>query len=512
MSFKILSAEQIREADQATLRDENIASLELMERASAAFVRAFVKIYDEKKPVYIFCGTGNNGGDGMAIARMLISQQYKVCTFVVGSLEKASADFLTNKEKLEKFQTTTAISDKSQMPEIPSQSVVIDALLGSGLSRPLTGLLAQVVEVINGSGAEVVSVDVPSGIYLDKPADPESTIVCANLVITFQVPKLAFMMPASGKHVGQWRMVNIGLSERYLQQVNTPYCFTHANTVAKIYRKRNKWSHKGDYGRILLVTGSKGKMGAGVLCASACMRSGAGLLTVYVPACGYTIMQLAVPEAMTLVDENENALSKAPDTDGFDVVGIGPGLGTSDYTADAFKKLLQAVKVPMVLDADALNLLAKQPDLLGLLPEKAILTPHPKEFERLAGKWQHDYERLEKQRQFSRDHGVVLVLKGPHTSISDPDGRVYFNSTGNPGMATGGTGDVLTGILAALLGQGYEPFKAAVMGVFLHGLSADLAAQELGETSVVASDLVNYLPKAFQKIHDPSFNISAQVF
>lgn len=512
MSVKILSAGQIREADQRTLEEEKIASYELMERAAAAFVRAFIKLYDEKKPVLVFCGTGNNGGDGMAIARMLLSQQYKVQAYITGPVEKGSADFLTNKEKLEKFQNPLLIEKEDQLPHIPEEAIVIDALFGSGLSRPITGLLAQVIQAINKSGAVVVSVDVPSGIYLDLPSEKDSAIVCADMVITFQVPKLTFMMPASGRHVRHWKMVNIGLSENYLQEVNSPYCFTNTKTIASIYRKRVKWSHKGDYGKILLVAGSKGKMGAGVLCARACMRSGAGLLTVHVPSSGYTILQVAIPEAMVLVDEHTDEFSTVPNVQSYNVVGVGPGLGTAEHTRRAFRKMLEEVQVPMVLDADALNLLAEYQELLELLPKQAILTPHPKEFERLVGPWQHDFERLEKQRDFSRQHGVVLVLKGPHTSISAPDGRVYFNSTGNPGLATGGAGDTLTGILAGMLGQGYDPFDAAVLGVFLHGLAADLAAKELGQEAIIASDLIDYLPKAYQKINDPSFNISAQVF
>ncbi|WP_224998133.1 NAD(P)H-hydrate dehydratase [Cesiribacter sp. SM1] len=512
MSLKILTAEQIREADRVTIEEEKIESLELMERASAAFVRAFVKLYDEKRPVFVLCGTGNNGGDGMAITRLLISQQYKVSAFVVGDLEKASKDFSTNKERLEKFQTPQHVQEVGQLPEFPADSIIIDALLGSGLSRPITGLLAEVVNRLNTSGAEIVAVDVPSGIYLDKPIEAGSAVVCADMVITFEVPKLAFMLPGSGKHVRHWKLVNIGLSKSYLNEVKTTNCFTDTSTIADIYRRRDKWTHKGDYGKILLIAGSKGKMGAGVLCARACLRSGAGLLTVHVPASGYTIIQTSVPEAMALVDSSEEEFSAPPVLDGFNVIGVGPGLGTAEHTRQAFKKMLQQVDVPMVLDADALNLLARYPDLMEHLPKKAILTPHPKEFERLAGSWQHDYERLEKQKEFSRKHGVVLVLKGPHTSIAAPDGRVYFNSTGNPGLATGGTGDVLTGILAGMLGQGYEPFDAAVLGVFLHGLAADLAARDMGEEAIIASDLITFLPKAYQKINDPSFNISAQVF
>ena len=512
MGIKVLNASQIRKADNYTIEHEKISSVELMERAAAAFVRTYVQMYDEKQPVLVFCGTGNNGGDGLAIARMLLSQQFKVQVYVVRREGKASADFQENLEKLNKYHEPVEIQGEDDFPEIPKESVVIDALFGTGISRPLEGLYASVIDKINESGAEVVAVDIPSGMYPDVPAGENDTIVRADTVITFHNPKLSFLMPSGGRWIRTWKIVNIGLHQGFLDGLATPYCFSDPNSIRKIYKSRSKWSHKGDFGKVLLIAGSRGKMGAGVLCARACLRSGAGLLSVYLPACGYDIMQISLPEAMVMTDPSAEHFSEAPDPEGFDVIGMGPGLGTSEETMKAFRDLLMKSSQPMVLDADALNLLSKHNEILEYLPENAVLTPHPKEFRRLTGEWRNDFERLQKQLDFSKKYKVVVVLKGAHTSISSPDGQVYFNSTGNPGMASGGTGDVLTGILAGLLGQKYSPFEAAILGVFLHGLAADLAAKELGEEALIASDLIRYLPNAFLKIMDPAFTIAAQVY
>ncbi|WP_017733405.1 bifunctional ADP-dependent NAD(P)H-hydrate dehydratase/NAD(P)H-hydrate epimerase [Nafulsella turpanensis] len=512
MSIKILNARQIHEADAATLTHEQITSLELMERAASAFVRAYVEMYAEKRPVFIFCGTGNNGGDGLAIGRLLLNQQYKVQVYIVRENGKTSQDFRENLDRLNKFHEPKTISEAGQIPDFPEDAIIIDALFGTGLSRVVEGLYAEVIHSINQSMVEVVSVDIPSGLYADAPADPGGAIIKADCVITIHQPKLAFMMPENGKWMRKWKMVNIGLSPAYMEQVETPFCFSDLDTMRRIFKSRDKWSHKGDFGKVLLIAGSKGKIGAGVLCARACLRSGAGLLTVYLPACGYTIMQSSVPEAMVLTDPSQEQLTRSPKLEGFDVIGMGPGLGTAEITRKAFKELLEQESRPMVLDADALNLLSRHRELMDLLPKNAILTPHPKEFERLVGSWENDFERLDKQIAFSREHQVVVVLKGAHSSISSPDGRVYFNSTGNPGMATGGTGDVLTGLLTGLLGQQYDPLEAAIMGVFLHGLAADLAAKELGEESLIASDLIAYLPKAYKEFVNPAFTIAAQDF
>lgn len=511
--MKILSGSQIREADKQTMIRQEISSDKLMERAAAAFVRAFVQLYDdEKRPVYVLCGPGNNGGDGLAISRMLLDHQYKVQAYVVAENDKRSDDFKINYERLEKFQQIPTISHAKGFPVMEEGAILIDALFGSGLSRPLEGLFAEVVKVINEAEAEVVAVDVPSGLFLDKPIEKDNPIVRADFVLTFQLPKLAFMLPENGKYIHQWRLLNIGLDEEFIRNADTSYTFVDVPLIRALYHKRSKWSNKGDFGKVLLITGSKGKMGAGVLCARACLRSGVGLLTVHVPAVGYTIIQSAVPEAMAITDTDVEEFTSPPGLENFSVLGMGPGLGTSETTRNAFAKLLDEIKTPAVFDADALNLLSMDKGLLQKLPKQTILTPHPKEFERLAGSWENDYQRLQKQRDFAQKYEVVLVLKGAHTSIAAPNGQVYFNSTGNPGLATGGTGDVLTGILTGLLGQEYKPVDAAILGVFLHGLAGDLAAEALGEEALIASDLIDFLPEAYKKLQQPGFTLRAQTF
>lgn len=511
--MKILSGAQIREADKQTMARQEISSAELMERAATAFVQAFVQLYaDEKRPVYVFCGPGNNGGDGLAISRMLLDQQYKVQAYVVAENDKRSEDFTINYGRLEKFQQIPTIRHAKGFPVMEEGAILIDALFGSGLNRPVEGLFAEIIQAINEAEVEVVAVDVPSGLFLDKPVGQDTPIVRAECALTFQLPKLAFMLPENGKYIRQWKLLQIGLDEEFIRETPTEYTFVDVTLIRQLYHKRSKWSNKGDFGKVLLITGSKGKMGAGVLCARACLRSGVGLLTVYVPSVGYTIIQSAVPEAMALTDPDEEEFTHAPDLEKFSVLGMGPGLGTAEATRNAFARLIRKIKIPAVFDADALNLLSKDKELLQELPKQTILTPHPKEFERLAGSWKNDYERLQKQRDFAQNYEVVLVLKGAHTSIAAPDGSVYFNSTGNPGLATGGTGDVLTGILTGLLGQEYKPIDAAILGVFLHGLAADLAAEALGEEALIASDIVDYLPEAYKRLQQPGFTLRTQTF
>ncbi len=497
--MKILSAAQIREADAYTIRHEPVSSLDLMERASQAFVDWFTSQYPYATGIKVFCGLGNNGGDGLAIARLLSQMHYQVQAFAVRHAEKTSPDFAANEERLKRLMDLRDIRAEAEIPSISEQEVVIDAIFGSGLTRPADGLAARVIEAINGSGAAVVAVDIPSGLYVDAPGSSDMPVVKATHTVTFQLPKLAFLLPQNEPYVGDWLPVDIGLHPQAIEQAQTPYHYVEEDYLRSIIRKRPKYAHKGLFGHALLVAGSHGKMGAAVLAARACLRSGVGLLTLHVPWSGYEIMQVSVPEAMCLVDTNGQFFTETGDTTAFSTVGIGPGLGTQTETAKALEKLLQRTTAPMVLDADALNLLARHPGLLTLLPPHSVLTPHPKEFERLAGFAGNDYHRLEMLRTFARRHQVVVVLKGAHTAIALPSGNVCFNIAGNPGMATGGTGDVLTGIITALAAQHYPPEQAAILGVYLHALAGDLAAQEKGYTALVASDIIEYLPRAFSR-------------
>jgi NAD(P)H-hydrate epimerase len=395
------------------------------------------------------------------------------------------------------------------LPPIGKKDLVIDAIFGSGLSRPIdSGLVMAVIEHINGSGAEVVAVDIPSGLFADKPSTA-GAIVKARHTVSFQLPKLAFMLSENHPFVGDWHLVPIGLSKKAIKKAEAGAFYITEKDIRKILKPRDKFSHKGTFGHALLLAGSYGKIGAALLAAKACLRSGAGLLTAHLPACGYPIMQIACPEAMVSTDKEEKFLSALPeDLQGKNAIGIGPGLGLSESSAALLLQLFQAQpETPMVIDADALNLMAKYRQLLDLLPSNSILTPHPKEFERLVGgKPSGDFERLKWQAAFASQYGVYVVCKGAHTSIASPDGEIFFNSTGNAGMATAGSGDVLTGVLLGLLAQGYMPREAALLGVFIHGLAGDVAKAKHGETSLIASDIIEALGGAFSKVERPENN------
>lgn len=502
--MKILDVDQIRALDQATIEKEPIAPINLMERAALTFVDWFAERFPVTTSVKVFCGLGNNGGDGLAIARLLLEREYPTEVCVVRYAPRESDDFMHNHRRLKLITETIRYIEAGQdIPALRHNEVVIDAILGSGLSRPADGIVQQVIEQINRSPATVVSVDIASGLYTDKPNAPNDVIVEPDYTVTFQLPKLAFMLPNNGRYVGDWQFVDIRLHKRFIDQAATPYYYTQAQDARLLLKKRNRYANKGTFGHALLLVGSYGKIGAAVLAAKACLRSGVGLLTVQVPQCGYTILQTAVPEAMCLSDSHQHVLTsnletatekaERPDPASYATVGIGPGIGKAPETLDMLKKLLKGLKKPIVVDADALNLLAENRDLLKKLPPDSILTPHPKEFERLTKKWDNDYQKLDMLRQFAQTYKVVVVLKGAHTAVATPGGDVHFNSTGNPGLSTGGTGDVLTGVLTALLAQGYDPIEAAVLGVFAHGLAGDRVAEQRGQTGMIASDVIEAL-------------------
>jgi hydroxyethylthiazole kinase-like uncharacterized protein yjeF len=492
--LKILNTQQIRDLDAYTIKHTPIASIDLMERACLSFVQWFVQRFDGTKKVGVVCGTGNNGGDGLGIARLLSDWGYWVKIWIVEG-QKESEDFKTNFSRLNENVKRARYQEGAN--SFDDRDVLIDALFGSGLTRPVDGAHEKAIQEMNNSKATRVAVDIPSGLFADRQSD--GTIVNAQWTISFQLPKLAFALPGNSKYVGNWHLVDIGLSKNFIRETNTPYLYLTKKGVRKLLRHRSTFAHKGDFGRAMLISGSRGKMGACVLGARGALRAGIGLLTLHVPGVGYSIVQTAVPEAMATVDESESFFSKVPSLDGFDVVGIGAGLGQEKQTVTAFEKVLQAGK-PMVIDADGLNILGANRQLFNSIPPGTILTPHPKEFERMTGTWKNDFDRLEMQKTLARETKAVVLLKGAHTSIATPDGRVFFNSTGNPGMATGGSGDVLTGILTGLLAQRYSNEDAAILGSYLHGLSGDLAAARLGMNSLIASDLIEYLPAAFKEL------------
>ena len=492
----ILNAEQTRQADAHTIANEPIESIDLMERASLAFADHFCSRFSNDKNIIVICGTGNNGGDGLAISRILLQRGFNLTPGVIGKTDKGSPDFQANLIRIEAFQKPLNIVSADKIIDFEDCDIVIDAIFGSGLTRPVTGLFAQVIDRINSSSALVVAVDIASGLYGDQPPEGDS-IIKANVTVSFQLPKLAFFIPSNDQYVGEWEVVDIGLDTAFINAQEVAYIMLDQNRMSKLVRPRLKFDHKGSFGHGLLIGGSYGKMGAMVLAAGAFLRAGAGLLTTHIPKCGYEIMQTAVPEAMVMADKDEQVITETKNKKRYSALGIGPGLGTDPDTSRAVKAMIMDNQAPLVIDADGLNIIANHTELLELLPKNTILTPHVKEFERLAGKSSTDWHRLELARSFAKKHDVILVLKGAHSAVIAPSAITYFNSTGNPGMAKGGSGDVLTGIITSLVTQGYNPLDAACLGVYVHGEAGDLAALDLGEISMNASDLINYLPDSF---------------
>lgn len=495
--MKILTIEQTRKADQFTIENEPISSFNLMERAAAAFTKKFTELYPEPQKVQVFCGLGNNGGDGLAVARMLHQKGYDVEAFAINYAREPAKDYSANlllaKKQLDVFEI-----DHAENISL-TNSVIIDGLLGSGLSRKLTGLLAGVVEKINTSGNEVVSIDSPTGLFTEKPNDASDVIIRATHTTTFQAPKLAFLLPQNDEIVGVWHAVDIGLNLSFLEESETKYHLIDEKLICEITEKRTKNAHKGTFGSALLIAGSYGMMGAAVLAAKSCLRSGVGKLTVHSTPAGNEILQISVPEAMfSPAADNDsgriNSFFYAEDLEKYQAIGVGPGIAVDVNVRQSLNVLIEVCREsnkPLIIDADGLNNIAQSPLTIARLPEKTILTPHPGEFKRLVGKtWKDDYERLELLKDFARKNKVVVCLKGANTAVALPNGNVFFNNTGNPGMATAGSGDVLTGMILSFLAQGYEPYEAAILGVYEHGLAGDRAAQKRSQRAMIAGDII----------------------
>ncbi len=497
--MKILTAKQIKEADAFTIKNEPISSIDLMERAAKACALRIAEITHPDSSFIIFCGKGNNGGDGLAIARLLSDMKRKVEVFVINHCENASQDFKTNLARLEKFGKVkiNKINSASEIKlERQQNTFVIDALLGTGLNKPIEGILAETIELINDSGLPVISIDIPSGLFCDeKPTHKH--IIRARKTLSFQRPKLTFLFADFAQYVGEFEILDIGLNEEFIESLPGNYFFVHSEDVRALLAPRKRFSHKGSYGHALLLAGSTGKVGAAILAAKACLRSGVGLLTAHLPSSACAIMQTALPEAMVNADLNAHIISSLPKNQNYSAIAMGPGIGTDKETANALKLLIQNAQAPLILDADALNILAENKTWISFLPGGTILTPHPKEFDRLCGTHTSDFERLQTARQFAQKNNLILVLKGSFTAIVLPDTKVFFNSSGNPALAKGGSGDALTGIILGLLAQSYSSANAALIAVFVHGYAADLYVSANSTQSMLASDLIDLLPKAF---------------
>jgi ADP-dependent NAD(P)H-hydrate dehydratase / NAD(P)H-hydrate epimerase len=499
--MQILSAEQIRLWDEFTIINEPIVSIDLMERAANACVDWLESERKLDNVFSIFCGKGNNGGDGLAIARLLTERSCQVTVHILEFGHKGTEDFQINLARL--HQTSAQIrfiQNEETIPEILPHELLIDALFGSGLNRPLDGVTASLIRLINDSANEVISIDVPSGLFVDK-SSKGNPVVGADYTLSFQCYKPAFLLAENGPSVGKLQVLDIGLHPGFIDDLSSENTLVDLDFARTLYKPRNPFAHKGNFGHALLIAGSYGKMGAALMAARACLRSGCGLLTCHLPGEGVSILQSAIPEAMLDVDQDEKINTKlSSDLSKFNSIGIGPGLGTEDKTKSMLLYLLKKTNAPLVVDADGLNLLALDKNNITLLPPYSVLTPHPKEFERLFGSAENDFARIELAREQAKITQSVIVLKGHFSFIAVPGGMGFYNSTGNPGMAKGGSGDALTGIITGLLAQGYSSIESAILGVFVHGLAGDIAAGHFGETAMLPTDLIDSLGEAFRMV------------
>lgn len=503
--MKIFPTQSIKVLDAYTIEHEPIASIDLMERAAQALAAAIAERWTADTPFTVFAGPGNNGGDALAVARLLAARGYKPEVYLFNTKGTLSPDCEKNKERLADVPGVDFHEVTSQFvpPVLTAAHVVIDGLFGSGLNKALSGGFAAVVKYINASPATVVAIDIPSGLMgEDNTYNILSNIVRADLTLSLQLPKLAFLFAENEPFVGEWQLLDIGLSEEAIDRTDTDFLLMEPEDMPRLLKPRGRFAHKGNFGRALLIAGSQGMAGASVLAARACLRSGVGLLTVHVPYCNNAIVQTAVPEAMTELDISDTCFASSTDTDDYQAVAIGPGLGKSAETEAALLDQIDSCQTPMVVDADALNLLGEHRSYIGKLPKGSILTPHPKELERLVGKCQNSYERLMKARELAKTAGVYIILKGAYSVVITPQGKCSFNPTGNPGMATGGSGDVLTGVVLALLAQEYDAETAATLGTYMHGLAGDIACKKHGMMGMTAGDVASCLPMAWRMLED----------
>jgi hydroxyethylthiazole kinase-like uncharacterized protein yjeF len=497
--MKIFSKEQIYEGDKLTALKQKITSTELMERAGIQiFNWLHIRMQGAQVPIHVFCGIGNNGGDGLVVARHLITHGYNVNTYVVNCSDKRTKDFLANYDLVK--QTTKKwpgmLACESDFPEMHKDDIIVDAVFGIGLNRPVNDWVKSLFGHFKKSEAFTLAIDMPSGVYTDRAVEDENGVVWANYTLSFQSPKLIFFLPDTAKFSIQWEVIDIGIDREFLFTTETESELIGKNEVLPIYKSRDKFAHKGDYGHSLIIGGSYGKMGSVLLASRAALSIGAGLVTSYVPKTGYQILQTAFPEGMVITDDNDAIISDIKFDIEPTVIGLGIGMGTTNQTALALEKFLKTNKVPLVIDADGLNILSNKRALLKLLPELSVLTPHPKELERLIGAWKDDFDKLEKAKKFSKKYNVILVIKGANT-ITVFNEKLHVNTTGNPGMATAGTGDVLTGVITGLISQRYDPLNATIFGVYLHGKAADIAIEDLGYQSLIASHVIEALGEAY---------------
>lgn len=496
--MKIFSAPQIKAADAYTISATPVSSIDLMERAAAACISWIVTNYSKDTLFVILCGTGNNGGDGLAIARMLHREGYGIKAFLLNTGADLSVDCRVNLQRLQKIAPghLDSLQPDTYISDIAEHIVIIDAIFGTGLNRAVEGWLAKFIHRINELPNKVIAIDIPSGLSADNLPAPNDAVIQAAHTLSFQFYKRSMLHPEGGRYCGRVHVLDIGLDEQFIQSTPTQYYIIVGEEVRKYYHPRAPFTHKGTYGTAMLIGGSYGMMGAIALASKAANRAGAGKVYAMIPEVGYDVIQTLVPEAMCLA----KAHSYIDEMTGWEqatAIGIGCGMGTQKETAHAFSELIEAVKDPMVIDADALNTIAKHPELLTKIPAGSILTPHPKEFERLFGTSDNTMQRVELARILAMRYNFHILLKDRHSVVVTPEGDCWYNLTGNAGLATAGSGDVLTGIITGLLAQGYSPTASAIMGIYLHGKAGEYASHQHSMEAMIASDVIENLGKAF---------------
>ena len=537
--MKILSANQMRQADQETIKNEPVSSLALMERASKKafyWIQSYFGQNLINTEFHIFCGIGNNGGDGLVIARLLSNFAFQINVYVVAFSDERSKDFEANFEKIKVISNikTVEIKTEDDLKKLPisknnKNEWIIDAIFGYGLNRVPEKIAAKTIEFINEhSNKNVISIDIPSGLFADENQSKEqhfdkNLTIKATHTLTFQSPKLSFFFDEYSEFVGNFEVLDIGLDKKFIEKTETQNYWLTTQKVKQIYKPRTRTGHKGTFGHALLIVGSYGKIGAAQLSTKAALRTGIGLLSIRTPKCGVAILQTTIPEAMVLVDDfdkkgkkdkKRNKYSLSPFSNkllkklqDYKTIGIGCGIGTEEETQQLLLQILKEINYPIVIDADALNILSENrnyenenEDWLDFVPKNSILTPHPKEFERLFGKTSTVEKRHELLRNLAQKYQFYILLKGSFSALALPNGNIYHSSFGDIGMATGGHGDVLTGIITSLLAQGYDSEESLLLGVFLHGKAGEIAAKNKSSESMLPSDLIEELGNVFKMI------------
>lgn len=501
--MKILTTSQFKDLDKAAAENMDKGMVDLVDKTALAlsdWVREHISVSNS---ILVFAGTGNNGADGIALARLLHEEHYKTYVYLINYSDKRSE---ANTRQLELYKQSggaiMVIDDAGKLPDLDSKTIVIDALLGTGSNRKMEGLLLETVKYLNEQKAVRIAIDLPSGLNPDSHS--EGPAVEANITLVLEAPKLALMFAENEKYVGEWYLIPLNLHPAFIRNLKTQLHLISADLATNIIKShpRKKFSHKGTFGKALIAGGSRGKYGAVLMAVNAALRSGCGYVTAHIPAEAAAIMHTVSPQTLVEADKGEKEITTIPDPALYDAFAIGIGMGVSRNTESALESFLDLVELEhnVVLDADAINIIAKSKHLQGMLSPNTIITPHIKEFERLAGKADNDYERMEQLQNLSAKLNCIIILKGAHTMVSLPDGHIFFNSTGNVGLAKAGSGDALTGLLAGLLAQGLQSFEAALLGIYIHGLAADLAAKTTGTRSMLIEDVIGKFAEAFNSI------------